>query len=133
MVSNSRPLSAATTDLDKLIYTMKTLHTLTDPSQYPKFWDEEWLRLAIDELDQHAMSPEERLDYEMTLSANALAIRNMNREIKEAENRKELEVKFSSIKRSLQKGLQPELVAEINEVSVEFILDVQKQLTQNNS
>ena len=133
MVSNSRPLSAATTDLDKLIYTMKTLHTLTDPSQYLKFWDEEWLRLAIDELDQHAMSPEERLDYEMTLSANALAIRNMNREIKEAENRKELEVKFSSIKRSLQKGLQPELVAEINEVSVEFILDVQKQLTQNNS
>ena len=63
----------------------------------------------------------------------ALAIRNIDRAIKEAENRKELEVKFSSIKKSLQKGLQPELVAEINDVSVEFVLDIQNQLAQNHN
>ncbi len=27
------------TDLQKLIYTMRTLHTFTQPTQFPKFWD----------------------------------------------------------------------------------------------
>eukprot|EP01041_Mallomonas_annulata_P021288 gene21288-41310_t len=29
------------TDLQKLIYTMKTIHTVTQSTQFPKFWDEE--------------------------------------------------------------------------------------------
>jgi hypothetical protein len=31
---------------------MKTVHTVTDPSQYPEFWTEEWLQMAIDELEK---------------------------------------------------------------------------------
>ena len=122
----TKPLADIVSDLDKIIYTMKTLHTVTDPSQYPQFWNEEWLQLAISELDKRAMTPEALLDYEMTLSANALAIKNENRKIEAAEDR----VKLLAVKKSLQKGLAPELVAEINDVSVKFVLDVQKQLAQ---
>ena len=29
------------TDLEKLVYTMKTIHTTTQPTQFPAFWNEE--------------------------------------------------------------------------------------------
>ena len=45
------------TDLDKLVYTMKTIHT-AEPTQYPAFWNEEWLKRAIDELNTRKMTPE---------------------------------------------------------------------------
>jgi predicted transposase/invertase (TIGR01784 family) len=69
-------------DLEKLIYTMKNLHTITETTQFPKFWNEEWLNVAIKELDTKVMSPEQRLNYEMTISANALAIKNENKKLK---------------------------------------------------
>lgn len=122
----TKPVADVFTDLDKIIYTMKTLHTVTDPSQYPSFWNEEWLRLAINELDKRSMTPEALLDYEMTLSANALAIKNEKRKIEAAEDR----IKLLAIEKSLQKGLAPELVAEINDVSVAFVLGVREQLTK---
>lgn len=68
-------------DLDKLIYTMTNLHTVTDTSQFPTFWSEEWLKKAISEVDLRNMTPEQKLAYEMTLSANALAIKNENKKI----------------------------------------------------
>lgn len=49
------------TNLDKLIYTMKNLHKVTKSSQYPQFWNEEWLQVAIHEVDKKAMSQEQRL------------------------------------------------------------------------
>jgi hypothetical protein len=44
------------TDLDKAEcrpshYTMKTTHKATKPKQFPQFWNEEWLEVAIKELD----------------------------------------------------------------------------------
>jgi predicted transposase/invertase (TIGR01784 family) len=54
--------SEVETDLDKLVYTMKTLHT-TEPTKYPAFWNEEWLRRAIDELDTRKMSSEQRAHF----------------------------------------------------------------------
>ena len=62
-------------DLDKLIYTMKNLHKIEKPIQYPQFWDEEWLNVAIQELDKKAMTSEQRLGYEMAISANALIVK----------------------------------------------------------
>lgn len=63
---------------------MKNLHNITDASQFPEFWSEEWLKKAISEVDLRNMTPEQKLAYEMTLSANALAIKNENKKIKEA-------------------------------------------------
>ena len=68
--------AAITTDLDKLLYTMKTLHDApADPIQWPEFWNEEWIRIAMRELDRRNMDPEELLLFEMTLAKNAHAVR----------------------------------------------------------
>ena len=119
-------LADVQTDLDKLIYTMKTTHKATKPKQFPQFWNEEWLEAAIKELDTRQMSPEKRMAYEMTVSANALAIENENRKIEEAEKKKIQEV----VKNGLLKGYDVGLVADIAGVSIDFILDVQKQLRE---
>lgn len=66
------------TDLEKLVYTMKTIHTTTQPTQFPLFWNEEWLRIAVDELDKHKTTHDERFAYEQTLAINAKAIRVVN-------------------------------------------------------
>lgn len=121
-------LSNVQTDLDKLIYTMKTLHKVTKPKQFPQFWSEEWLEAAIKELDTRAMSPEKRMAYEMTLSANALAIENENKKLKEAEEKKTKEF----VENSLLKGLDTNLVAEIAGVSVDFVKDIQRKLSANS-
>lgn len=84
-------------DLDKLIFTMKNLHTVTEASQFPKFWSEEWLKKAISEVDLRNMTPEQKLAYEMTLSANALAVKN--------ENKKILSVQIETAKKLLSLGV----------------------------
>jgi predicted transposase/invertase (TIGR01784 family) len=106
-------------DLEKLIYTMKNLHAITETTQFPKFWNEEWLNVAIKELDTKAMSPEQRLNYEMTISANALAIKNENKKIEEAENR----IKIQTIKKLLKlKMLSHSQIAETVGVSEEYVI-----------
>ncbi len=113
------------TDLDKLIYTMKTLHKSTNPKQFPHFWDEEWLDAAIKELDTRAMTPEKRMAYEMTLSANALAIENENRKIEEAK----FEIQRSTVKNLLLLNtLSVDQIAASVNVSVDFVLKIQQQL-----
>ncbi len=120
-----KPLAAIASDLDKLIYTMKTLHTVTDPSQYPKFWTEEWLQRAIDELDTRSMSPEELLNYEMTLSANALAIKNEQKKIERAN----LEITTETVKKMLLSGkLSSEDIAAFTSTTLDFVLEIQKSL-----
>jgi predicted transposase/invertase (TIGR01784 family) len=115
------------TDLDKLIYTMKNLHKVTKPIQYPQFWDEEWLQVAIHEVDTKAMTPEERLTYEMIISGNAIAIKNENKKIEKAKQEKATEV----VKRMLIKGKYTiEDIADIAEVGTDFVLDVQMQLSK---
>lgn len=123
-----KKLPSVKTDLDKLIYTMKTIHKATKPKQFPQFWNEEWLEAAIKELDTRAMTPEKRMAYEMTLSANALAVENENRKIQEAREAENLAVKAETVKKALSKGLDVNLVADIAEVSIDFVLNIQKQL-----
>ncbi|SOD97968.1 Rpn family recombination-promoting nuclease/putative transposase [Spirosoma fluviale] len=120
-------LVSVQTDLDKLIYTMKTIHKATKPKQFPQFWNEEWLEAAIKELDTRAMTPEKRMAYEMTLSANALAVENENKKIQEAKS----EVKTEAVKKALNRGkLTVEEIAEDNGVSTDFVLEIQRGLTQ---
>ena len=115
-------LANVQTDLDKLIYTMKTVHKATKPKQFPQFWNEEWLEAAIKELDTRAMTPEKRMAYEMTISANALAIRNEQRRIEE--------VKIVAIQKALRsRKLTVEEIADFNDVSMEFVLSVQQKLS----
>ena len=109
------------TDLDKLVYTMKTLHT-AQPTQYPDFWDEEWLRRAIDELDTRKMTPEERAYFARVTAANAEAVK--------AEQKRIEEVKENTIRRLLLQGkLSVEDIAEANDVAIDIVLDVQQSLS----
>lgn len=116
-------------DLDKLIFTMKTIHEVTEPTQFPPFWNEEWLQVAIHELDKRALTPEQRLSYEMTISANAFAIKNENKKIQEAEERKEKLIKTETVTKALKGGkLTIEEIAEYSGVSVDFVLEIQRGL-----
>jgi predicted transposase/invertase (TIGR01784 family) len=116
-----------TTDLDKLIFTMQNLHKITETSQFPTFWNEDWLKKAISEVDIRNMTPEQKLAYEMAISANALAVKNENKKIKEAENR----VKTDTVQIALNMGLTIEQCAKLANVSVDFVLSVQRQFSAN--
>lgn len=109
-------------DLDKLIFTMKNLHTVTETSQFPKFWNEEWLKKAISEVDLRNMTPEQKLAYEMTLSANALAVKNENKKIQEA--------KRITVQKLLLRGKSTiQEIAEDCEVSIDFVIHEQQKLS----
>ncbi len=98
---------------------MKTLHT-TEPAQYPAFWNEEWLKRAIDELDTRKMTPEERAYFARVKAANAEAVNAERKRIKD--------IKTAAIQKALKIGkLTIEEIADINDFSVDFVLSVQQQ------
>lgn len=115
----SKQVAEIETDLDKLVYTMKTLHT-TQPTQYPAFWNEEWLKRAIDELDTRKMTAEERAYFARVTAANAEAVNAEKKRIKD--------IKTAAIQKALRsKKLTIEEIADFNDVSVDFVLSVQQQ------
>ncbi len=121
------------TDLQKLIYTMKTIHThtFTNPIQFPKFWDEDWLKVAIDELDSRKMTPDAKASLEILIARNAESVKAESRKIKEAEDRKEKAVKIETVKNGLSMGLTIEQCAKLSNVSEDFVLSVQRQVAGN--
>ena len=125
-------LASVQTDLDKLIYTMKTTHEASKPKQFPSFWNEEWLDAAIKELDTRQMSPEKRMAYEMTLAANALAVANENRRIEEAREEENRTVKRETVKKALQMGLTVEQSAKLADVTAAFVEDIKRNTSTEN-
>jgi predicted transposase/invertase (TIGR01784 family) len=120
--------NAGANNLDKLVYTMKTLHT-TQPTQYPAFWNEEWLKRAIDELDTRKMTPEERAYFARVTAANAEAVKAERQKIQEAEERREVAVKTETVKKMLTASqLVVEDIANFSNTSVDFVLAVKQNL-----
>jgi len=119
----------ANTDLEKLVYTMKTVHTTTQATQFPLFWNEEWLQIAIDELDKRKMTPDERFAYERTLAINAEAIRVVNAQVQEArsETRKESALKMLRVGK-----LTIDEIAEYTDFPVEEVRQLQRGLQTMN-
>lgn len=114
------------TDLEKLIYTMKTLHTVTETSQFPAFWDEEWLKKAIHEVDLRAMTAEQKLAFEMAISANALAVKNENKKIEEIR----LVDKTETVTNALNMGLTFEQCSMLANVTLDFVKNIQEKLNK---
>jgi len=107
---------------------MKTVHEVSEPIQFPQFWNEEWLQIAIQELDKRAFTPEQRLSYEMTISANALAIKNEQKKIEKAIDSKNIE----TVTRALKRGkLTVEEIAEDSGVSMDFVLEIQRKTSDS--
>ncbi len=117
------------TNLEKLIYTMRTIHTFTQPTQFPKFWDEDWLKVAIDELDSRKMTPDEKASLEMLIARNAESVKAESRKIKEARDLENLLVKTATVKKALLKGLDLQTVAEITDTSMDFVKSVLQQFS----
>jgi predicted transposase/invertase (TIGR01784 family) len=116
------------TDIEKLTYTMKTIHTVTQPTEFPKFWNEKWLKIAIDELDRRKMTAEQRASFEILIARNAEAVKAEQRRIEEAENRKA----FEFVKSLLTKTKHTlEEIADIAGTTINFVLEVQRQLSAN--
>ena len=139
-----KKLNDIDSDLDKLIYTMKNLHKAKTPKQYPQFWNEEWLDVAIKELETKKLTPEQRFAYEMTISKNAVILRSEEKKIKKAVDkaveiaeekaRKSafLALKTESVKKAIQRAkLTIQEIAEDNDVTIDFVLDIQNQLSDS--
>jgi len=114
------------TDLQKLIYTMKTIHTVTQPTQFPKFWDEEWLKVAIDELDSRKMTPDEKASLEILIARNAESVKAESRKIADAK-RQEKELFVLSLLQ--QTDFDVNKIATLAGVSVDVVLAAQRQLS----
>jgi len=128
----NKPVAEIETDLEKLVYTMKTLHT-TEPTQYPAFWNEEWLKRAIDELDTRKMTPEERAYFARVTAANAEAVKAEKQKIQEAREAENVAVKTEAITKALKRGkLTIEEIAEDSSVGVDFVLGIQRGLTKKS-
>lgn len=69
-----------TTDLDKLIYTMKEAHKIASSLEQPAFMQEDWIVAALHELDTRALSPERRASLSIFL-AKELSERHQQAEL----------------------------------------------------
>ncbi len=115
-----KELSDIKTDLDKLVYTMKTLHKTTELTEFPQFWNEDWLKRAIEELDTRKMTPEERAYFARITAANAEAVK--------AEKKRIEETKTSAILKALKAGkLTLEEIADYNDVTLEYVSLIQQK------
>ena len=105
---------------------METTDT-NKPTQFPQFWNEEWLQIAIDELDKRKLTHDERASLEILIARNAEAVKAESRRIKEA-----IEVwKTKTVTNALNLGLTVEQCVSIMSVSEDFVLNIQRQLTAN--
>jgi predicted transposase/invertase (TIGR01784 family) len=114
-------------DIEKLTYTMKTIHTVTQSTEFPKFWNEKWLKIAIDELDRRKMTAEQRASFEILIARNAEAVKAEQRRIEEALELKNIE----TVTNALAMGLTIGQSAKLANVSEDFVKLVQRQLTAN--
>ena len=109
---------------------MKTTDT-NKPTQFPEYWDEDWLKIAIDELDSRKMTPDEKASLEILIARNAESVKAESRRMKEARQDENLAVKTKTVKKALLKGIDIETIADISDVSVEFVLNIQQKLSVN--
>lgn len=116
----AKPAESVESDLDKLIYTMKTLDKPTEPTEYPAFWNEEWLSRAIEELDTRKMTPEERFQFARITAINAEAVN--------AERKRLEEQQANTVRNLLSLNvLTVEQIANSVDVPIDFVLTVQRE------
>ncbi|MEO1629076.1 MAG: Rpn family recombination-promoting nuclease/putative transposase [Bacteroidota bacterium] len=106
--------SEVTSDLDKLIYTMKNLEHIKGLEQLPEFLTEDWIEQAITKVDKSQMTPEQRMHFEMMLAKNA----SMIEILKEEEKRRIIQETARKLK---TKGLSMDDIVDVTGLSKEEI------------
>jgi predicted transposase/invertase (TIGR01784 family) len=118
------------TDLEKLIFTMKNFTQYTTPTQFPQFWNEEWLQIAINELDTRNFTPDQRVRYETILAQNAVAVYNE----KQAINKAILDTKKGLLLKLLKNNKSTvEEIADFLEIPVEIVINFKAELEANQA
>lgn len=85
--------------LDKIIYLMKILEAIRESDQLPEILNEDWIAQTMKKLDKSQMTPDERMQYEMTMAHNASIIHQEEeeRERVRREAKKEMAKKFKDL------------------------------------
>ncbi len=124
-------ISTITTEKEELFYTMKYAHKF-DPikNTAPTFWEKDYFKIPLQRLDTSKMSPLEVALYENAIlraqtEANKV-LKDMNEKVTKAIDTSKTE----SIKKGLaMKVLTIEQIAEMQDVSVDFVKTIQKSLS----
>jgi hypothetical protein len=77
------------------------------------------------------MTPDEKASLEMLIARNAESVKSESKKIKQAREDENLIVKTETVTNALSMGLTVEQSAKLANVSVEFVLTVQRQLSTN--
>ncbi len=101
---------------------MKLTDTATSEAKLPDFMKEDWLEETLKELDKANMTPEQRAELEITIAGN------MTKKVAMEEEWKARERKV--VMKLIQLGvLTDEQIADINDVSVDFVRQIRTGLS----
>lgn len=120
------------TEMEELVYTLKYVHTFSigDMIQFPKFWEKVWYMDVLKKLDLNRMDPMHKAIYEMSIVRNKIRLDKLAEEFEEVRN----EEKDMRIKRALvSTKFSMEDIAELFEVSKDYVIALKKQLEENES
>ena len=125
---------------------MKALSTEQPPMpEFPKFWNEEWLKVAIDELDTRKMTADERFNYIKILSYNAEVVHEEREKMavakaegmaegiekgKTAAEAEKYALKKEAIRRMMLTKIPDAVMADIVQETPEFVKKVKAQIIQ---
>jgi hypothetical protein len=105
-----------TTDLDKLIYTMKAAPTIKEKENLPDFMADEWLASALKELEYGRLSPDERANLEIAIAHemfNRSAVDLMAKYKMQEGLEKSMEI---GVEKGMEKGMEINLKSNILQI-----------------
>ena len=123
--------SLITTEKQELFYTMKYAHTFIPLKQdFPPFWGKEHFKVPLMRLDTSRMSPVDKALLENTLMRIKTVEDSTSAKIEQEKLKAVESTKKEAVKKLLTMGLgTAEQIAEAQGVSLEFVMQVKKNLT----
>jgi predicted transposase/invertase (TIGR01784 family) len=117
-----------TTKKEELLYTMKYAHKFKEGESVP-FWSNDYYKSALDSLNTSSMSPIDKALYASSLVRAQVVENKQKKDIEKAvEDTKEKTI-FKSVEKALLIGrLTNEDIAELNDVSVDFVKKIKQKL-----
>jgi len=111
--------------LDKIIYVMKNHESVKESDKFPEFYKEDWIARTLKKLDKSQMTPDQRMQYEITMARNA-SIDEMRREEEErirqeAKEETKKEVQKEMAKKLKDLGAEMQIIIEATGLSEEEI------------
>ena len=107
-----KTLEEVTTDLDKLLYTMKITDTAPQNAALPDFMREGWLEETLAKLDRANLTPEQRAQWEMTIAGN-MSVKVAREQEMEQAVKERVEKALESTKKETEARVKKETEARV--------------------